>query len=158
MINTYSTSDIAFFLGTQRQNINAYIRKGYLKAIMIDGSWEITNEDYISFREEYYDTDKRNSSRGVKKKLSHEQVSLLAFILSDLQNDAVSLKEFISRYKDKSELVPQMQDFIIYKRDMCIRYDYKERNIKQRQLANDYGLKLVTIQQIVSQNKDEIQL
>ena len=151
----YSTSDIAHFLGTERTNINYYIRKGYLKAILVDGNWEITNPDYISFREEYYDTDKRNSSRGVTKKLSHEQISLLAFILSDLQNDEVSLKDFINSYKDKSELVPQMQDFIIYKRDMCIRYDNAVKGHKYQKIADDYGLKLGTIQQIVNQDKNE---
>lgn len=157
-MQTYSTSDIAYFLGTDRQNINLYIKKGYLQAIMVDGSWEVTHADYISFREEYYDTDKRNSSRGVKKKLTHEQVKLLAFILSDLQNDEVSLNAFTHNYKDKSDLVPQIQDFIIYKRDMCIRYDNAEKGYRYQKLADDYGLKLGTIQQIVNQDKNESEL
>jgi len=157
-MQTYSTSDIAHFLGTDRQNINIYIRKGYLKAIMVDGSWEITHADYLSFRREYYDTDKRHSSRGASKKLSHEQVSLLAFILSDLQNDEIALKDFIENYKDKSDLVPQIQEFIIYKRDTCIRYDNKHKGHKYKELAENYGLSVGSIQQIMNQYKDESEL
>ena len=152
-MQTYSTSDIAFFLGTQRQNINVYIRKGYLKAIMVDGSWEITNQDYLSFREKYYDTDKRNSSRGVSKKLTHEQVSLFAFMLSDLQNDDISLKDFTTTYKDKTDLIPSIQDFIIYKRDMCIKKDKSTKDYKYQDLANMYGLSIGSIKNIVNQDK-----
>ena len=149
-MQTYSTSDIAYFLGTQRQNINVYIRKGYLNAIMVDGNWEITHQDYLSFREEYYDTDKRNSSRGTSKKLTHEQVSLFDFMLSDLQNDDISLKDFINEYKNKTDLIPQIQDFIIYKRDICIKKD--KNSYKYQELATMYGLSVVSIQQIVNQD------
>jgi len=147
---TYSTSDIAYFLGTQRQNINVYIKKGYLNAIMVDGNYEITHQDYLSFREKYYDTDKRNSSRGTSKKLTHEQISLFAFMLNDLQNDDIELEEFSNTYKEKTELIPQIKDFIIYKRDMCIKRD-KESHIYQ-ELAMKYGLSIPSIKQIVNQD------
>ena len=150
---TYSTSDIAYFLNTQRQNINVYIKKGYLNAIMVDGNWEITHQDYLSFRKEYYDTDKRNSSRGVQKKLTHEQVSLFAFMISDLQNDDISLKDFTTTYKDKTDLIPSIQDFIIYKRDMCIKKDKSTKDYKYQDLANMYGLSKGSIKNIVNQDK-----
>lgn len=146
---TYSTSDIAYFLNTQRQNINVYIKKGYLNAIMVDGNWEITHQDYLSFREEYYDTDKRNSSRGVQKKLTHEQVSLFAFMLSDLQNDNISLKEFTNTYKDTINLIPNILNFIIYKRNMCIQRDKQSNTHKE--LAFKYGLSIQSIKQIISE-------
>ena len=154
-MQSYSTSDIAHFLNTERTNVNYYIRKGYLNAILVDGNWEILKEDYITFREEYYDVDKRNSTRGATKKLSYEQVTLLTFILTDLQNNEVSLKDFTKSYKDKSELVPQIKDYIIYKRDMCIRYDNTHKGYRYQKLADDYGLKLGTIQKIINQDKKE---
>jgi len=154
MSHIYSTSQIANFLGIDRQNVTLYISKGYLNAIMVNGEYEITNKDYISFREEYYDSGKRNSHRGTTKKLTHEHITLLAYILSDLQNDEVSLNAFTHNYKNKSEVVPQIQDYIIYKRDMCIRYD-NAQGTRYKKLADDYGLKVGTIQQIVNLDKNE---
>jgi len=153
MAHTYSTSDIAYFLGTDRQNVTLYISKGYLKAIMVNGEYEITNKDYISFREEYYDSGRRNSSRGARGKLTHQQIKLLAFVVSDLQNDSISLNKFKKTYKDKNDLIPQLQDYILYKRDMCIRYDRNKKGYRYKRLADEYGLSIGSIQQIVNQDK-----
>ena len=156
MRNTYSTSDIAKFLGTHRQNVTLYITKGYLKAIMVNSEYEITHKDYLSFREEYYDNGRRNSSRGAKAKLTKQQIELLAFIVSDLQNDSISLNQFIKTYENKNDLIPQMQDYMLYKRDMCIRYDRKIKNYKYQEIADKYALSIGSIQQIVNeiQNKE----
>lgn len=149
----YTTSDIAFFLGTERSNVNYYIRKGYLKATMFDGNYEITEQDYHSFRDKYYDTDKRNSARGINKKLSQEQVVLLASVISDLQNSNISLECFKQKYKKDTELIPQFNEYLIYKRDMCIRYDNHKKGYRYQKLANEYGLSLRSIQEIINQNK-----
>jgi plasmid replication initiation protein len=153
MNHTYSTSDIACFLGTDRQNVTLYISKGYLKAIMVNGEYEITNKDYISFKEEYYDSGRRNSSRGARGKLTHQQIELLALVISDLQNDLISLNEFTRTYKNKNDLIPQMQDYILYKRDMCINFDNKKKGYRHKRLADKYGLSIGSIQQIVNQDK-----
>lgn len=157
-MQTYSTSDISYFLGIQRQNINVYIRKGYLNAIMVEGSWVVTHADYLSFREEYYDSNKRNSSRGATKKLTPKHVRYLSYMLSDLQNDEVSLDVFTHKYKNKSEIIPEIQSYIIYKRDICIIYDNTHKGYQYKKLAEMYGLKVGSIQQIVNQDKNESEL
>jgi len=149
----YSTSDIASFLNTDRQNVNYYIRRGYLEAVMVDGEYEITQQSYFSFRDKYYDTDKRNSSRGIAKKLSDEQVELLSLIINDTKDHSISFDEFKNKYQNKSDLIPQIQEFIIYKRDHCIRYDNDNKGYRYAKLAQMYGLKEITIKTIVNQNK-----
>jgi len=149
----YSTSDIASFLGTDRQNVNYYIRKGYLDAIMIDGEYEITQQAYFSFRDKYYDTAKRNSSRGIAKKLTDAQIEMLSFIIHDTKDNNISFDEFKEKYKNEEELIPQIQDFIIYKRDRCIKHDNSQNGYKYAQLAKKYGLAEITIKGIVNQNK-----
>lgn len=149
----YSTSDIASFLGTDRSNVNYYIRKGYLKATMVDGNYEISEPDYYSFRDEYYDTDKRNSSRGVNKKLSEYQVKILSLVVSEIQNDKISLQDFIKKYKKDAKQIPNFQDFITFKRDMCIRYDNAKKGYRYKKLADEYGLSVRSIQDIVNQEK-----
>lgn len=149
----YSTSDIAYFLGTDRSNINYYIRKGHLKATMVDGNYEISEQDYYSFRDNYYDTDKRNSSRGISKKLSEQQVKILALIVTEIQNNEISLQDFIKKYKKDAEQIPNFQDFIIFKRDMCIRYDNAKKGYRYKKLADEYGLSVRSIQEIVNQER-----
>ena len=149
----YTTSDIASFLGTERTNVNYYIRKGYLKATMIDGFYVVASKDYYEFRDKYYDSGKRYSSRGPAKKLTDEQVKLLAFIVSDLQNDKISLNEFKKKYKEVSSKIPQFQDFTIYKRDSSIRYD-RSLGYRYKRLANKYKLSVKSIEKIINHNKE----
>ena len=148
----YSTANIASFLGTDRQNINYYIRKGYLEAIMVEGEYEITQQAYFSFRDEYYDVDKRNSSRGISKKLTDEQINILSNIIEDTKDNNITLIEFKSKYESIRDIIPQLQDFIIYKRDTCIKHDNKE-GLKYAKLSQKYGLAEITIKGIVNQNK-----
>lgn len=148
----YSTSDIAEFLGTDRQNINYYIRKGYLEAIMVEGEYEITQQAYFSFRDEYYDTDKRNTSRGISKKLTDQQINILSNIIQDSRDHTITLTDFKNKYEAERHLIPQLQDFIIYKRDSCIRYD-NSQGLKYAKLSLKYGLAEITIKGIVNQNK-----
>jgi len=149
----YTTSDIANFLNTNRQNVNYYIRKGYLEAVMIDGEYRITQQSYLSFRDEYFDSNKRYSSRGPAKKLTDEQVKLLASIVSDLQNDQISLNEFKKKYEEVSSEIPQFQDFIIYKRDSSIRYD-RSLGHRLKRLADKYNLSVKSIEKIANHNKE----
>jgi len=149
----YSTSDIASFLGIPRTNVNYYIRKGHLKATMTDGFYMITPKDYYTFRDEYYDSDKRFISRGPTKKLTEEQVKLLAFIVSDLQNDQISLDEFKEKYKEVSSEIPQFKDFIIYKRDASIRYE-RSLGTRYKKLAQKYNLSEKSIQKIVNRDRE----
>jgi len=149
----YTTSDIASFLGIERTNVNYYIRKGHLKATMIDGFYMITPKDYYEFRDKYYDSNKRYSSRGPSKKLTDEQVKLLAFIVSDLQNDKISLDEFQKKYKEVSSQIPQFKDFIIYKRDASIRYD-RSCGYRYKRLADKYNLSVKGIEKIVKNHKE----
>ena len=130
----YSTSDIATFLGTDRRNINYYIRQGHLKATMEDGDYKITQTDYFSFRDEYYDANKRNSNRGIAKKLSDEQIKLLASIIADTQNNNISLDKFKNKYECKKDLITQIDDFIIYKRDRCIKYDNDSKGYRYKKI------------------------
>jgi transposase len=155
-MTTYSTADIANFLSTQRQNVNIYISKGYLRAIMVDGNWEITYPDYIAFREEYYDAGKRNSSRGKNKKLSDIQIKELSFVISDLQNEKISYKEFRNKYKSKTVLIPQFEDYEIYKRDMCIKFDNQKKGYRYKRLADKYNLSIRSIEEIINQEKRSI--
>ncbi len=150
----YNTSQIADFLGTSRQNINHYIRQGYLRAIMVDGNYEITQADYFSFRDEYYDTNKRHKKRGIAKKLSDEQISMISNIITDIKNKKMSFDNFKEKYKDKENIIPQIQDFIIYKRDFCIKEDNKN-GMKYTDLSYKYGLAEVTIKGIVNPKSKE---
>jgi hypothetical protein len=149
----YTTSDIAELLEIERRNINYYIRQGHLKATMIDGDYEITQKDYFSFREEYYDTDKRYSSRGIAKKLTDTQVLLIGAIFKDTQNNNISFEKFKNKYECKKDLIPQIDDFIIYKRDRCIRYDNDSKGYRYAQLSDIYNLAEITIRGIVNQTK-----
>lgn len=149
----YSTSQVADLLITERQNVYLYIKKGFLNAILVEGEYQITRQDYITFRDEYYDTDKRNSSRGIAKKLSDEQITLLGCIISDITNQDLNYIDFTKEYKNKKDLIPQIQDFIIYKRDRCIKYDHVEYGTRYKALANTYGLSVRAIEEIVNQNK-----
>ena len=148
----YTTADIASFLGTDRANVNYYIRQGHLKATMTDGFYKITPKDYYTFRDEYYDSQQRYSSRGPSKKLTDEQVKLLAFIVSDLQNDSISLDAFKKKYQEVSSEIPQFKDFIIYKRDASIRYDHS-LGYRYKRLADKYNLSIKSIEKIVQNNK-----
>lgn len=150
----YDTVAIAELLDVPRQNVNYYIRKGYLNALLVDGNYEITHNDYISFRDEYFDTDKRNSSRGIQKKLTDEQVDLLSHIILDTKNNDLSFKEFKTKYQQKTDLIPQMKEFIIYKRDKCIVHDNNEKNIKYANLAEIYGLSIRGIEDVINKTKE----
>jgi hypothetical protein len=152
----YNTSNIAELLDTDRRNINYYIRQGHLKATMIDGDYKITQKDYFSFREEYYDTDKRHSNRGIAKKLTDTQVLLIGAISKDTQNNNISFEKFKNKYECKKDLIPQIDDFIIYKRDRCIRYDNASKGYRYAQLSDIYNLAEITIRGIVNeiQNKE----
>lgn len=154
MCNLYTTSAIAEFLNTDRRNIHYYIKKNHLQATMIDGDYEIKEKDYHDFLDNYYNTDARFSNRGIAKKLTDEQVFILSEIITDTQNNNISLTEFNKKYEEKTHLVPQIKEFIIYKRDKCIRYDFEERGCRQQPLADKYNLKLVTIKTIVNQYKE----
>jgi len=149
----FNTSDIAELLNTDRRNINYYIKQEHLKATMKDGNYEIQKDDYYSFLDNYYNTDKRFSNRGITKKLTDAQVLILSKIIADTQNYNISLKEFNKRYAEKTHLVPQIKDFIIYKRDRCIRYDYDKKGFRQQAIADIYNLELVTIKGIINQFK-----
>ena len=149
----YSTSDIAELLDTDRQNITRYIRQGHLIATMVDADYKITQKDYYSFRKKYYDTNIRNSSRGISKKLTDLQVKTIGLIIADVQNNNISFKEFKSKYECKSELIPQINEFIIYKRDCCIKYDNDKKGYRYAQLSDIYNLAEITIRGIVNQSK-----
>jgi DNA-binding CsgD family transcriptional regulator len=149
----YSTSDIASFLGIQRTNVNYYIRKGHLKATMIDGFYVITPQDYYTFRDEYFDSNKRFSSRGPTKKLTDEQVELLKHIVIDMQDNKVSLEEFKNKYKEVASEIPHFKVFVIYKRDASIRYD-RSLGKRYKKLAQEYNLSEKSIQKIVNKDRE----
>ena len=152
----YSTVDIASFLGIERPNINYYIKKGYLKATMIDDEYSIKKEDYHDFLDNYYNTDKRFKNRGPSKKLTDAQIIMLGAVLKDLQNVNISLAKFKARYENKSELIPNIKDFIIYKRDKCILFENKDKGKRQQFLADKYNLRLETINRIINQDKEKL--
>jgi len=148
-----STAQVAEFLGVQRCNVNYYIRKGYLKATVVDGNYKIDQKDYYSFRDEYFDTNKRFTNRGQIKKLTKEQINIITNILNDLQDDSISLNEFKNKYKYTN--IPGLEHYILYKRDACIRYDYKNKGYRYKHLSKIYNLSIIQIQRIVSEEKKE---
>jgi hypothetical protein len=150
-MKNYTTANIAALLPSNQQNVNTYIRKGYLKAISVNGRYEITHEDYLSFREEYFDCNKRNSSKGVSKKLTPEQISLFDIMISDLKSREVSLQQFTDRYETKRDSLPLVDDFIVYKRDSSIRADKLTKKYTNNILAINYGMSVGSIQKIVSE-------
>ncbi len=155
MSSCYTTSDIAIFLKTERRNINYYIKKKYLKAEMINNEYAIKKEDYHDFLDRYYLSDKRFSNRGTAKKLTEEQITLLFEILTDVQNKHISFNDFKEKYEDKDELIPQMKDFLLYKRDENIRHDKKILKCTNMFLANKYNLAEITIKGIINQKAKE---
>jgi len=150
MNHIYTTSDIAEFLGTTTQNVRTYIIKDYLKAIKDENEYKITHNDYISFREKYYDNGSRHHSRGSKPKLTKEYITLLSFVMSDLQNNDVSYKDFKKSYTNKKEIIPHIEQFIIYKRDEAIKFDNFKKGYRYKRLAEKYGLCIESIQKIVN--------
>jgi len=150
----YNTTEISELLGiNDRQKVNYYIRKGYLKATMKESNYQINYDDYISFRKEYFDTNKRNETRGKNKKLSDTQISIFSLILQDIENQEISLKTFNDKYKDTEDLIIPLSHFSTYKRDRCIKYDY-EQKISFNELSNKYNLAEITIREIINQNKE----
>ena len=112
----YSTSQIALFLGTDRQNINYYINKGHLKASKgDDGYFRITKEDYYDFRNNYFDEDKRNSNRGPTKKLTEEQIIKIDHMIHDTTNNYISIEDFQKKYNDEFYLMEVYKSLLAYK-------------------------------------------
>ena len=149
----YSTSEVADLLGVNRSNVNYYIRKGYLKAEVVDGAYKIKREDYISFRDKYFDTNIRFSSRGPAKKLSSEQIETLSKILTDLHDFSVSFENFAERYKNCN--LTNFSDFLKYKRDEMIRYECNVKGYRHKFLAQKYGLSTSQIYRIIHERDEK---
>jgi predicted transcriptional regulator len=111
----YSTRQIADFLGVKRSLVNYYIRKGYLKSSVENGFHRITKEDYYKFRDNYFDEDKRNSNRGVNKKLTEEQVIKIDHMIHDTTNDYISIEKFKSKYENEFFLMDIYKSLLAYK-------------------------------------------
>ena len=113
----YSTSEIALFLGIDRQNINSYIKKGHLKATKKNGLYRISEKDYRKFRDDYYDSGRRNSNRGVRRRLQQQDIDILSNMLEDIENKNLSSKEFEDKYEQYKYDIPSVKDFIEYYKD-----------------------------------------
>jgi len=153
----YSTATIAEFLGIPRQNINSYIRNGFLIALLVDGSYRITHEDYIFFKEEYYESNNRNSNKGTAKKLCEEQIKIISNIVSDSLNDELQFSSFVDKFKDFKNYIPNYKEYMTFKRDKCIKYDRANKNNSYKTIAFNYGLSVRTIETIVNQDEQKMQ-
>jgi len=149
----FSTADMAEILNTKKNNINYYIRQGFLKAVYVKGHYFVEKQVFYSFKEEYYDANKRHSARGKSKKLSHTQIKLLSFVIADIQNNNLELNDFIKKYNEEAEIIPNFQDFTIYKRDNCILRD-KQKGQQYRKIADNYNLSIRSIEEIVKNHKE----
>jgi len=149
MINSYSTKEISTFIGVKRRAINYYIREGHLEAVKIKGRYRITQKNYFTFRDEYFDANIRNSSRGPFKKLTEDLVNCISLIIKEIQNNDISYDDFIDKHQNKKSYIPNFKEYIIFKRDMYIKHENRDKGFRQEQLADIYGLSVRTIQQIV---------
>ncbi len=149
----YSIADLCIFLGVERERIHYYIRKGFLIAKLEKNKYQISQADYGSFREEYYDTNKRSSSRGIARKIDSNQMEIFSNIVRDIENDLIDYFQFVELYADKVDLVQQVKEFILYKRDKSIQYDNIHKKYKHKYLSELYNLQIVTIKEICNLNK-----
>jgi Mor family transcriptional regulator len=150
----YSTSYIAEMLGIKRTNVNYYIRAGHLKASLVDGNYKILKKDFEAFRDEYFLSNDRLSSRGPTKKLTHQNIVTIGLMVQDVQDNSISLEKFSQRYSSSKKLY-FFKDFLKYKRDALIRFDREHKNLTYKELSNKYNLSQATIEQIIKKSENE---
>jgi hypothetical protein len=112
----YSTTQIALFLGVPRANVNYYIRKGVLKAVLVDGFYRVTPKDYCAFRDDYYDSNKRFKTRGQSRKLQKEDIEIISNMLKDINDKSILFDEFYERYNHLKDEVKIVNELLEYKR------------------------------------------
>jgi len=153
----YTTNDIAKLIGVNTAKVNYYIRCGYLIANKgIDNKYTITREDYISFYDNYFNTDKRNSNRGISKKITDYTIKIWLKILRDAKDKCISYEKFMDIYKADFNNIPNFNEIAKYKRDISIRVEKEDAcRYTIKQLAHKYGLSEITVKGILNQEKGD---
>ena len=153
MVNTYSTSDIAEWLGIKRQQVNYYIKAGYLKATKVKKSYIIAFSDYLDFKDNYFIPEQFNKQRGPKT-LTEKALKLLKNVVKDLEDDSIDLEEFLKKYPD-IYILPHSKIYIRYKRDRMIEAD-REKGFSKKQLSKKYNLSIYRIEEILKKEVEYI--
>lgn len=150
---SYTTLEIAEMIDSTVDKVNYYIRKNFLKADLDGNKFKIKRSDFIYFYDNYYNTDKRNSKRGVSKKLTQEKINLLFKVIEDTKNNKISFESFMKKYQAEQDNIPNFKDFLIYKRDTFILLEKKE-GVETKDIALKFGLKENTVRKFLNQNKE----
>ena len=151
---TYSTLDIAEFLGIKRQQVVYYIKAGYLKAEKIGKYYHINFMDYLHFKDDYFIPEKFNKQRGPKT-LTEEAVEILKNVVKDLEDKSISYKEFCKKHNEQIYILPHAKIYLRYKRDQNMRAD-KEKGIDTKTISKKYGLSLIRTREILKEEVEDI--
>ncbi len=153
MVRAYSTSDIAEWLGIKRQQVNYYIKAGYLKAERTGKSYIITFDDYVEFKDNYFIPEQFNKQRGPKT-LTEKALKLLKDVVRDLEDESIDLDEFQKKHPDLY-LLPHPKMYLRYKRDKMIETD-REKGFSKKQLSEKYNLSIIRIEEILKKEVEYI--
>ena len=153
---TYSTSDIARFLGIKKDNVSYYIRAGYLQATKVPykakGRFLIEKEDFLRFKKDYFIPEQKNKLKGPKT-FTHKQLTILEELLPDLKNDSLCFSEFMRKNEQKIYLLPFPKPLIRYKRNRCI-HIAKSLGKKIKEIATLFNLSEIAVRTILKEEEE----
>jgi hypothetical protein len=151
--DNYSTVEIADLIGSTVSKINYYIREGILLAENTKNGFSVPRKNFITFYDYYYNTDKRNSKRGVAKKLSEDKISLMIEAMLDAKDNKINITDFHIKYQVKQYDIPNFKELLLYKRNTFILLEKKDGKNPQY-ISEKYGIKKSSVEKIVYQHKE----
>lgn len=151
----YSTADISDYLEVDERSVRYYIEKGFLKATLVDGNYQISSGDFSNFKEHYYYS-ARLKNKGKWRSVDEDNLNELSRLIEYIKK-GTTLEEVISMFPKLEVRVPTAEAYQRYERNKNIRED-KKKGLKREALAEKYALSVKGIEKILSKETIRLEL
>lgn len=142
----YSTADIADYLERDERSVRYYIEKGFLKASLVDGNYEISSKDFADFKENYYYSD-RFKNKGKWKTVDEDSLNELTKMIDMISNGS-TIEQIIVTFSKSEIRIPTEEAFNRHKRDKAILND-KIKGMSREDIAIKHGLSVKGVERII---------
>jgi len=148
-------SQISEILDITPQQVYNHIDNENLKADKRGGKYVVKLKDFNDFQDFFYET--KHKSKGFKTP-NPKQFETMQEFIEDIKNKDIPYEVFLSKYRDIDKLIAPIKNFIKFKRDLQIVYDFKIKKLNQNELSTKYNLSKRSIEEITRSKKNYIKI